>query len=222
VVLPRLAFYHDKDGVHMVRTQFPLGPAECSTFHKKQGSTLTRCGLHLNDNEGWSPGSTYMGITRPTSVEGLFLLLPPNNPELRMRYGIRNPTIKNTVFRPWFTGQTPVEDVSLRNPELDFHPITDVDGDVVNLETEDGPVDVNEDVDYGRMNIDPPEFTRGNFWGVSWDDVAQPCEVPQPSTPSAQVSSEGIYEGPQVDEHMDFDQQAEYDQGDRNGNERGQ
>ena len=62
-------------------TQFPVKLAWSITIHKSQGLTFDKVIADLNS--AFVPGQIYVGLSRCTNVEGLFLETPVNQYRLR-------------------------------------------------------------------------------------------------------------------------------------------
>ena len=62
---------HQDGRVIGTRTQIPLRPAHAVSLHKSQGLTLDK--VHLSLWNTFAPSHTYLGLSRCTSLEGLFL-----------------------------------------------------------------------------------------------------------------------------------------------------
>ena len=59
----------------MSRMQFPLKLAYAMTINKAQGQSLNRVGLYL-DNQVFSHGQLYVALSRATSPDRVFVLIP--------------------------------------------------------------------------------------------------------------------------------------------------
>jgi ATP-dependent DNA helicase PIF1 len=68
------------------RTQFPLATAYAITVHKSQGITVDRAVLDISHKE-FSPGLTYVAVSRVKSLTGLMFVAPFDLEKLRRAQG---------------------------------------------------------------------------------------------------------------------------------------
>lgn len=67
-----------KSGLTVMRTQFPICPAEALTIHKSQGSTFSRVVVYDIDRTKTSRPLLYVGCSRAMSASGLTLICKDN------------------------------------------------------------------------------------------------------------------------------------------------
>jgi ATP-dependent exoDNAse (exonuclease V) alpha subunit len=72
-ICPVTAECHGKYGSVLVRTQFPLSLSWAATIHKVQGLTLSNAVIDIG-NDVFSPGMSYVALSRVKSLNGLALL----------------------------------------------------------------------------------------------------------------------------------------------------
>jgi hypothetical protein len=87
--IPRIKLFPSDSTLpfEMSRMQFPLKLAYAMTINKAQGQSLNRVGLYL-DNQVFSHGQLYVALSRATSPDRVFVLIPNGSS-----------TAKNIVFR---------------------------------------------------------------------------------------------------------------------------
>ena len=72
-ICPVTAEFHGKYGSVLARTQFPLSLSWAATIHKVQGLTLSNAVIDIG-NDVFSPGMSYVTLSRVKSLNGLALL----------------------------------------------------------------------------------------------------------------------------------------------------
>lgn len=72
-ICPVTAEFHGKYRLVLVRTQFPLSLSWAATIHKVQGLTLSNAVIDIG-NDVFSPGMSYVALSRVKSLNGLALL----------------------------------------------------------------------------------------------------------------------------------------------------
>uniref|UniRef100_A0AC35UE44 ATP-dependent DNA helicase n=1 Tax=Rhabditophanes sp. KR3021 TaxID=114890 RepID=A0AC35UE44_9BILA len=74
----------DSTLIHFERVQFPIALVYAMTIHKPQGGTFDRVGLDLSEDV-FAHGMLYVGLSRCTSADGLFIKLKNVEPSVKFR-----------------------------------------------------------------------------------------------------------------------------------------
>jgi hypothetical protein len=82
-ILPRINFTYDLPSGHtLLRRQFPLAPAYCTTFHSCQGLTYDKIGIDLT-RPVFTHGQLYTALSRIRRREDAVVRMRPNEDETR-------------------------------------------------------------------------------------------------------------------------------------------
>ena len=106
-------------------TQFPLRLAWAVTIHKSQGKTFDRAIVDLG-SRAFSPGQTYVALSRLTSLDGLYLQRPLKPADIivdqRVRQFITEVRTRQKDGRAGWGGRAPEQAPPLFAPEDDATP----------------------------------------------------------------------------------------------------
>lgn len=101
-----------KGSVQLSRTQFPLTVSYAITIHKSQGITVDKAVMNIADKKDFTPGLTYVAISR---VKSLYGLLFEESFDLKR---LRTASSETTIMRAADHDRRAAQEIALPDEEL--------------------------------------------------------------------------------------------------------